>query len=82
MKTFAIATFTALFALQGAAFAQSFDLNAMPLGQFPVAADTMSTGSVGARLLKRVVAHDGASYVQFYTVDADGRETIVSEEKR
>ena len=81
MKKFAVVTLAALVALQGSAFAQSFDLSAMPLGQFPTATDDVSTGSIGARLFKRLVKHDGTSYTQFYTVGGDGRETIVSEKK-
>lgn len=81
MKKIAIATLAALVALQGSAFAQSFDLNALPLSQFPAAVDNASTGSIGARLHQRIVRHDGASFTQFYTVDAKGNETIVSEKR-
>ena len=81
MKKIVFATLAALISLQGVASAQSFDLNSLPLGQFPTATDSESTGSIGARLLKRVVLHDGASYTQFYTIDADGQENIVSEKK-
>ena len=81
MKKIVVATLAALVSLQGVAFAQSFDLNSLPLGQFPTATDSEATGSIGARLLKRVVRDDGATYTQFYTVDANGQENIVSEKK-
>ncbi len=80
MKKFSLMTLAALIALTGAANAQTgFDLNAMPLGDFPVAVDKTPTGSVGERLQKRVITRDGAAVTQFFTVDESGKVTIVSE---
>ncbi|MGL4490669.1 MAG: hypothetical protein ACRCU5_14615 [Rhizobiaceae bacterium] len=80
MKKFSLATLAALIALTGAANAQTgFDLNAMPLGEFPTAVDKTSTGSVGEKLQSRVITRDGVAVTQFFTVDVNGEETIVSE---
>jgi hypothetical protein len=79
MKKISLLALASLVALSGFASAQSFDINAMPLGQFPTVADTVSTGSIGAPLKKRVIVRDGANVTQFYTVDENGDVKIVSE---
>jgi hypothetical protein len=77
LSVFALASFLTL---TGAANAQtSFDLNAMPLGDFPVAVDNAPTGSVSEKLQKRIIERDGSKITQFFTVDKNGKETIVSE---
>lgn len=79
MKKISLVALGALIALSGAASAQSFDINAMPLGQFPSMTDTVATGSIGNPLKKRVIVRDGANVTQFYTVDDDGDVKVVSE---
>jgi hypothetical protein len=79
MKKISLLALASLIALSGVASAQSFDLNAMPLGQFPSVTDKVSTGSIGAPLKKRVIVRDGANVTQFYTVDDNGDVTVVSE---
>ncbi len=80
MKKFSLITLATLVALTGAANAQTgFDLNAMPLGQFPTAIDKAPTGSIGQKLQKRVITRDGQSVTQYFTVDESGEVTIVSE---
>lgn len=80
MKKFALVTLSALIASASIASAQSFDVSAMPLGQFPAATDTAATGSIGAQLNKRVVERGGVSITQFYKLDANGKAVIVSED--
>ena len=79
MKKISLIALSFLIAVSGAASAQSFDLNAMPLGQFPSVTDKTSTGSIGAPLKKRVIVRDGESITQFFTVGENGDVTIVSE---
>jgi hypothetical protein len=81
MKKISLIAIASLIAVSGVANAQSFDLNAMPLGQFPSMTDKVSTGSIGAPLKKRVIVRDGANVTQFFTVDDNGDMTIVLEKK-
>jgi hypothetical protein len=81
MKKISLIALSALIALSGAANAQTgFDINAMPIGNIPGAVDKAPTGSIGVKLQKRVVLHDGVSVTQFFTIAEDGKVTIVSEE--
>ncbi len=79
MKKISLIALSTLIALSGAASAQSFDINTMPLSQFPSMTDNASTGSIGYPLKKRVIVRDGANVTQFYTVDDNGDVKIVSE---
>ncbi len=79
MKKISLIALSTLIALSGAASAQSFDINAMPLSQFPVATDMNATGSIGHPLKKRMIVRDGANVTQFYTVDDNGDVKVVSE---
>lgn len=80
MNKIMMITLASLIALTGAANAQTgFDLNAMPLGEFPVTVDKAPTGSIGAKLQKRVITRGGADVTQFFTIDESGKVTIVSE---
>ena len=81
MKKISLIALSLLIAVSGAASAQSFDLNSMPLGQFPSITDNTATGSIGAPLKKRMIVHDGVNVTQFFTVDENGDVTIVSEKK-
>ena len=81
MKKISLIAAASLIALSSAASAQSFDLNAMPLGQFPSLTDKTSTGSIGSPLKKRIIVRDGASVTQYFTVGENGDVTIVSEKK-
>ena len=79
MKKISLIALSALIAVSGAASAQTFDINAMPLGQFPSMTDNASTGSIGTPLKKRVIVRDGANVTQFYTVNDNGDVKVVSE---
>ena len=81
MKNISLVAISLLVAATGVASAQSFDISAMPLGNIPSAVvDKASTGSIDApRLQKRVIKRAGPDLVQYFTVDANGVETIVSE---
>lgn len=80
MKKLALVTLSALIASAPIASAQSFDVGAMPLGQFPAATDNAATGSIGAPLNKRTIERDGVAFTQFYKLDEKGKTVIVSEE--
>ena len=80
MKKITLSALAALIAFSGAASAQAFDINAMPLSNIPAMTDKASTGSIGHALKKRVIVRDGAKVMQFFTVDANGDVTVVSEE--
>jgi hypothetical protein len=81
MKKISLVAIASLIALSGAASAQSFDINTMPLGNIPSATDNVPTGSVAAKkVFKRQIERDGASVVQYYTVASDGSAVVVSEE--
>lgn len=79
MKKITLTALAALIAFSGVASAQAFDINAMPLGNFPAMTDKASTGSIGHALKKRVIVRDGAKITQFFTVDANGDVTVISE---
>ena len=81
MKKTSLIALSLLIAASGAASAQSFDLNSMPLGQFPSATDNTATGSIGAPLKKRMIVRDGVNVTQLFTVDENGDVRIVSEKK-
>ena len=71
----------ALLSLSGAALADSFDINSMPLGSIKPALDNGATGSVAAKkVFKRVVTRDGAAVTQYYTLAKDGAAVVFSEE--
>jgi hypothetical protein len=81
MKKISLVAMSLLLAATGISSAQSFDIGSLPMGNFPAASvDKDSTGSIDApRLQKRVVKCAGPDLVQYFTVDANGVETIVSE---
>lgn len=81
MKKISLVAMSLLIAATGVAGAQSFDIAAMPLGNIPsTSVDKASTGSIDApRLQKRVIKRAGPDLVQYFTIDANGKETIVSE---
>lgn len=81
MKKISLVAMSLLLAATGFAGAQSFDIGSLPMGNFPAASvDKASTGSIDApRLQKRVIKRDGPDLVQYFTVDADGNERIISE---
>jgi hypothetical protein len=80
MKRIMLITLASLIALTSAARAQTgFDLNAMPLGEFPTTIDKARTGSIGTHVQKRIIIRDGASFTQFFTVDENGKMAIISE---
>lgn len=79
MKKYALVTLSALIASISFASAQTFDLNSMPLGQFPSSTDASPTGSIGVQLKKRVVVRDGETITQYFNVDTEGKIVIVSE---
>ena len=71
----------ALLAMSGAALANSFDVNSMPLGSFKPALDDGATGSTGAKkVFKREIMRDGAPMIQYYTLAKDGSAIVISEE--
>lgn len=84
MKKISLVAISLLVAATGFASAQSFDINTMPLGNIPSASvDKASTGSIDApSLQKRVIKRTGPDLVQYFTVDANGKETIVSEKPK
>lgn len=82
MKKISLIAIASLIAVSGVASAQSFDINAMPLGQFSSMTDKTATGSIGAPLKKRVIVRDGVNVTQYYNVDENGKVTIVSEKTK
>jgi hypothetical protein len=82
MKKISLAAIATLIALSSAASAQSFDLNAMPLGKFPNAKLDMSeTGSIAKdKVLIRKVKVNGETVTQYYTVAEDGSTVVISQE--
>jgi hypothetical protein len=71
----------ALFSLSGAALADSFDINSMPLGGIKPALDNGATGSVAAKnVFKRVIKRGKASVTQYYAIAKDGAAIVLSEE--
>lgn len=81
MKKLSLIALASLIALSSAASAQSFDLNSMPLGEFPSRLDATETGSVAQRkVFIRTIDRDGISVTQRYTVTNDGAVTIISEQ--
>lgn len=81
MKKISLVAISLLVAATGIASAQSFDINTLPLSSIPsTSVDKSATGSIDApRLQKRVIKRAGPDLVQYFTVDANGVETIVSE---
>jgi hypothetical protein len=81
MKKISLVAIASLLTLSSAASAQSFDINAWPLGSIPSATDKTPTGSIAAKkLFKRQIERDGATVTQYYTVAGDGSAVVVSEE--
>jgi hypothetical protein len=81
MKKISLVAIASLLALSGAAGAQSFDINTMPLGNIPSATDNAPTGSIAAKkVFKRQIVRDGARMAQYYTLATDGSAVVVSEE--
>jgi hypothetical protein len=80
MKKTSFVAIASLIALSSAASAQSFDLNAMPLGNIPAVTDKSSTGSIAARkVFERIIKRDGATLTQYYAIAANGTEKVLSE---
>ncbi len=70
----------ALLSFAGAAHADDFSVNSLPLSSFSAKTDAVETGSVAAKkVFKRIVTRDGASVTQYYTVAADGSQSVLSE---
>jgi hypothetical protein len=71
----------ALLSFAGAAQADAFDVNSLPLSGFTAKTDGFKTGSVAAKkVFKRVVTRDGAAVTQYYTLAKDGAAVVFSEE--
>ncbi len=71
----------ALLSLSGAALADSFDINSMPLSSIKPALDNGATGSVAAKkVFSRQIVRDGAGVTQYYTLAKDGSKVVLSEE--
>lgn len=71
----------ALLSLAGAAQADAFDLNSMPMPGFTAKTDNVATGSVAAKkVYSRKVTRDGAQVTQYYTLAKDGTAKVFSEE--
>ena len=72
---------TALLAFAGAAHADAFSVNSLPLSGFTAKTDNVETGSVTAqKVFKRIVTRDGAAMTQYYTLAKDGAAVVISEE--
>jgi hypothetical protein len=82
MKKISLAAIASLIALSGSAFAQSFDINSMPLGNIPTAkVDLSETGSIAKdKVLMRKVKVNGETVTQYYTVAEDGSTVVISQE--
>jgi hypothetical protein len=71
----------ALLSFAGAAHADAFSVNNLPLSGFSAKTDSVETGSVAAKkLFKREITRDGATFIQYYTRSKDGSAVVVSEE--
>jgi hypothetical protein len=71
----------ALLSLAGAAHADAFSVNSLPLSGFTAKTDAVETGSVAAKkVFMRKVTRDGASVTQYYTLAKDGSAVVFSEE--
>ena len=74
---------TALLAFAGAAHADAFSVNSLPLSGFTAKTDNVETGSVAAqKVFKRIVTRDGAAMTQYYTLAKDGAAVVISEEAK
>jgi hypothetical protein len=80
MRKTIIAVIAAL-SFVGAAHADAFSVNSLPLSGFTAKTDNVETGSVAAKkIFKRVVTRDGAAVTQYYTLAKDGSAVVFSEE--
>jgi hypothetical protein len=80
MKKILLVAIASLLALSGAAGAQSFDINTMPLGDIPAKMDNAPTGSIAAKkVFARTINRDGVSVTQYYTIAKDGSDVVLSE---
>ena len=76
-----IAAAIALLSFAGAAQADAFSVNSLPLSGFTAKTDAVETGSVAAKkVFMRKVTRDGASVTQYYTLAKDGSAVVFSEE--
>lgn len=82
MRNTIIAAIT-LLAFAGAAHADAFSVNSLPLSGFTAKTDSVETGSVASKkVFKRTVTRDGAAVTQYYTIAKDGSAAVISEEAR
>jgi ribosome-associated protein YbcJ (S4-like RNA binding protein) len=82
MKKISLAAIASLIALSSAAFAQTIDINSMPLGNIPTKnLDMSETGSVTKdKVLMRKVKVNGETVTQYYKVAKDGSTVVISQE--
>jgi hypothetical protein len=73
----------AVLSFAGAAYADAFSVNSLPLSGFTARTDNVETGSVAAKkVFRRTVVRDGAAVAQYYTLAKNGSAVVISEEAK